>query len=147
MKKKTAISLVLAAAFCIAVGMLSGNVFVNGKLYAKNTQQLDLRGQTVTVKEYESLRRALPECQMQWDVPLSGGTVPEDTQVLQLASLAEGDLDAIAYLKDLHTVEAKTCTDYALLEQLCTRYPDLQVNYGVSIDGTVYPRDAVSVKK
>lgn len=145
MKKKTAISLALAAAFCIAVGMLSGNVFVNGKLYAKNTQQLDLRGQAVTVKEYESFRRALPECQMQWDVPLSGGAVPEDTQVLQLASLTEGDLDAIAYLKDLHTVEAKACTDYALLEQLCARYPDLQVNYGVTIDGTFYPRDAVSV--
>ena len=92
MKKKTAISLALAAAFCIAVWMLSGNVFVNGKLYAKNTQQLDLRGQTVTVKEYESLCRALPECQLQWDVPLSGGAVPEDTQVLQLASSLPDEL-------------------------------------------------------
>ena len=145
MKRKTIICLAILLVVCAALWAFSGKVVVNGRFYSKDIRELDLRGQTVSIREYEALCRALPECRVQWDVPLSSGPVSEEIQVLQINGLTAEDVDAIAYLKSLHTVQAQDCTDYAQLEQLCTRYPHLQVNYSVWIDGAAYPRDTVSV--
>lgn len=143
MKKKTVMYLtgILLAVIVVASCIFSSNVLVGGKLYPRDIQSLDLRGQTLTIEEYEQLRAKLPDCAVQWDVPLSTGTYPEDTRVLTLTSLTDEDVAAISYFTSLETVEAEGCTDYPQLQQLKRQYPELEVRYTVTVGGEKYPLD------
>lgn len=141
MKKKGILLLTIALALALAVviGVFSANVVVGGRMYPKNTKKLDLRGQNVSAAEYETLRQKLPGCEVKWDVPLSSGVYPEETEILTLSSLTEADVEAMAYFPKLNTVEAEGCSDYLQLQQLQERYPQLAVHYSVSIGGEKYP--------
>ena len=143
MKKNTVMYLVgiLLAVIVVADWFFSDNVVVGGTLYPRDIQSLDLRGQQISVREYEQLRESLPDCALQWDVPLSTGSYPEDVQVLTLSGLTDDDVEAIAYFKSLQTVVAEGCTDYPQLQQLQARYPELEVQYSVVIGGESYPLD------
>ena len=140
MKKKSMLLLGIAVVLVLALVLwvFSANVMVGGRMYSKNSRTLDLRGQAIRVEEYEALRQKLPGCEVQWDVPLSSGTFPEETEVLTLSALTEEDINAIGYFPKLHTVEAEGCTDYLQLQQLQQKYPQLDVHYSVVIGGERY---------
>lgn len=152
MKKNTnllpiiVIAAVLAIVIIAAVILFATNVVVGGHLYPKSAEFLNLRDQEVTVEEYKQLSKKLPKCDIYWNVPLSSGKFPENSQILKISSLTEDDIDAIACFEDLVLVEAENCTDYAQLQQLQDRYSHLAVHYTVNISGTEYPYDATQVE-
>ena len=151
MKKNTnllpviVIAAVVAIVVIAAIILFATNVLVGGHLYPKSADFLNLRDQEVTLEEYKQLSKKLPDCDIYWNVPLSGGSFPENTQVLKISSLTEEDVESIAYFENLVLVEAENCTDYAQLQQLQDRYSNLAVHYNVTIDGTAYPYDATEV--
>lgn len=139
------VAVILAIVLIAAVILLATNVLVGGHLYPKRAEFLNLRNKEVTLEEYDQIHKKLPKCDIYWNVPLSSGAQPESSQVLKISSLTEEDVKAIGYFENLLLVEAEGCTDYAQLQQLRERYPDLVVRYTVAIGGGQYPYDATEV--
>ena len=144
--------IILLVLVILAAGLLGGIVwfinthfFVGGRPYANDAQALDLRGQKISLEEYRMLRERLPEAELRWDVPFQGTAHPDDTTGLSFQTLSDEDLDTLAYFQNLKTVDATGCREYAQIQKLKDRYPNVSVKYTVSIGGKEYPHDAQKV--
>ena len=146
-KKKwiAAAALLLAAAAAAGLGWRywyqSTHVFIEEAVYEKDAESLDLRGTGISREHYDALRLAMPECDILWDVPFQGGTLPSDTRELTLTSLSPEDLEMLRYLPELTHVDAVQCRDYDSLLALKQGWPQCRVEYMVELAGTDYPQD------
>ena len=120
--------LLVAALLGGMIWFVSNHFFVGGRAYANDAQQLDLRGERISVEEYEAIRTRLPEADIRWDIPFQGNPRPDDTTALTVSSLNQGDLDALSYFKQLKSVDATACRDYEMIRGLQARYPDVDVD-------------------
>ncbi len=148
-KKTIAVLLILIV---VMAGLLGGLVwfvkshfFVGGKAYSYQVQQLDLRDQSLSVEEYEQIRKEIPECEIRWSVPFQNHAYPDDTTSLTLSSLSAQDLEVLGYFENLTNVDATGCRDYAQLQQLKERRPNIRLTYTVSIGTQEYSQDAEAV--
>ena len=117
-------------------------VILDMKFYPRDSVSLDLRQESLSIRQYERLKKELPNCEIHWNVPLGDRSIPEDATHIEAADLDAKDLAAISYLKKLETLDARGCTDYALLNQLQSQYPDVTVEYTLTFsEGTVYSQD------
>lgn len=98
-------------------------------------KRLNLRDTKLTVAQYEKLKKALPACEIAWQVPFQGKYLEPDVKELTITSLNQGELESLVYLPELKTVHAEGCADLDMLMELRSRYPDVQVNYRVPIGG------------
>ncbi len=98
-------------------------------------KSLNLRDTGLTAAEYETLREALPECEIQWLLPFQGAYLELDTRELTISYLNQGDLESLKYLPELETVHAEECGNLDMLMTLRERYPGVTVSYIVPIDG------------
>lgn len=144
MKKRwLQIFLVLAVLGTGVLGMT--HVLVEGRLYPRYAQTLDLRGETISLAHYHGLREKLPDCVILWDVPFQGNTYPWDTRSITVASLEHDEVALLDLFPALERVDARGCRDYAGLMALQERRPDCRVEYTVELDGREYPQDESSV--
>ena len=129
LKKKTLVVLLILLAVLIPlVWLLSTYHVVDSVLYARDTTQLDLRGQSVSVAHYEKLRTKLPEADIRWDVPFQGEILAEETAEVTVTELTVEDADILArYLPRLRTVNAEDCRDYEALLSLKQMRPGVKV--------------------
>lgn len=142
MKKRWMVILVAVAILAAAgVGILSGFHIIDNKFYPKKAESLDLRGQEITLEHYEAVKKALPECEILWDVPFQGGRVPSDTMELAVTDLEEA-AEMLAYFPKLETLNAMDCGDLTLLPRLVEENPELKVLFRITLDGNTYAQDA-----
>ena len=151
MKRKTLVVVALLLALVLA-GLLGGglwlkntHVIVGRKAYASDASFLDLRGERITLEEYQQLSKDLPGCEILWDVPFQDSFYSSDTQTLTIRSITDAQIDQLRYFPQLRAIDATACQDYEQLEKLCRSWPDLEISYQVTIDGTVYPQDTMKV--
>ena len=119
---------------------------VDFKLYPKNSTVLDLTDKPITVSHYEKLRALLPDCDIRWNVPFQGKSLPHSTTEVTVTELTAADAEALAWLKDLKTVDATNCRDYAALLYLQELMPQTKVDYRVLVSGTYYGPETEVVK-
>lgn len=125
---------------------LTHYVMVDMKFYPRNARELDLRQETLSLRQYDKLQKALPGCDIRWNVPFKERSYPDDSARIEVASLAEKDLEAVSYLPKLKTVDARGCTDYDLLRTLQEENPGITVEYAVTFsEGTAYGQDAEEI--
>lgn len=105
---------------------------VEGKLYAKDLELLDLRGQEIRVNHYRKLAEKLPDCDIRWDIPFQNGVLEDDAREITVTALSAKDVERLDYAKNLQTVHAEGCRDYDALAQLRHRRPELDVRYTVA---------------
>ncbi len=105
---------------------------IDAKLYAKDLEILDLRGQEVKVNHYRKLSEKLPDCDIRWDIPFQEGLLADDAREVTVTTLNEKDVERLDYAEQLKVVHAEGCRDYAALEQLRQRRPELDVRYNVA---------------
>ena len=133
------IALVLALVVAGALGYLwyrNTHVFVEGKAYSNREDTLDLRQESISIEHYDQLHALLPDCTILWNVPFQNGTVSSDCGELTIDTISDGDIELMAaYFPNLKKVDASRCGDYAMLEKLQARLPDLDVLYTVSLGG------------
>ena len=145
MKKVLVVLLVLCLlGGCAAAGYWwyrHTHVFIDDAVYRSDAQVLDLRGQDVSFDHYHKVCQALPDCRVLWDVPFQGGKAASDSKSITITSLTEKDISLLAYFPNLERIDASACTDYAMLEQLCFAWPELEVTYFVDLGGMKYPPD------
>lgn len=124
----------------VATGILwhmTHYVLVGFRMYPRDARELDLRGESLSVSDYETMTRKLPDCEIHWSVPFRDTSYPEDVAEITVTELEEKDLAALGYMTGLKTVHAEQCSDYAALQQLEAQQPRLRVLYSIVFsDGT-----------
>lgn len=105
-------------------------------------ERLDVRDTGIGVEDYEFLREALPECEIQWSVPFQDGFVDSSAETIAVTRLEEGDIARLDYLEKLTRIEAEGCEDYDQLLELRQHRPECQVAYTMKIGGESYALDA-----
>ena len=145
--KKRIIIPVAAALVLLAVFLGFGTFcrIVDGRIYPRNPEQLDLRGKSVSAEHYEALRRAMPDCELLWDIPFQGERYPMDTRQLQVSSLSDADVEAIALFAQLEAVDARQCRDYPQIAQLQLQYPQLSISCAVKLGTRTYYENAEGI--
>lgn len=140
---------VAALLLCILVGGLvwffTNNILISGHFYPKDAEMLNLRNRKMTLAEYDTLQEQFPNCIIFWNVPFQERSYPEDTEQITVTSLSREDIVSIAHLPKLKTLHAAGCRDYSVIQEIQTRFPELEVLYTVPVDGTEYPQDATSL--
>lgn len=102
---------------------------------------LDLRGSGLSLEQYLTLQNWFPHCEILWDIPFQGQFYPQNTRELTVETLRAEDLALLDYFPELKRIQARGCTDYAVLAQLETARPDLDVSYQILLDGKPFSRD------
>ena len=143
------IALVLALVVAGALGFLwyrNTHVFVEGKAYSNREDTLDLREEAMSIEHYDQLHALLPDCEILWNVPFQNGTVSSDSTEISVTTLSDEDIERLAvYFPKLKKVDAGQCGDYAMLEKLQARLPDLDVIYTVSLGGKSFAPDSTEL--
>lgn len=143
--KKILIAVLLAVIVLSGVGGVFWHsqhyLMIDSQLYSKDAQTLDLRGEKISIKQYERFRENLPDCDIVWNVPFQEGYYPEDTRKLTITRLSEKDIEVLDYLTELETIDASGCTDYDLLLSLQDRRPEIDIRYGIQLGGSSYDPD------
>ena len=143
------IALVLALVVAGALGFLwyrNTHVFVEGKAYSNRVDSLDLRQESISIEHYDQLHALLPDCEILWNVPFQNGTVSSDCGELTIDTISDGDIELMAaYFPNLKKVDASRCGDYAMLEKLQARLPELDVIYTVSLGGKSFAPDSTEL--
>ncbi len=122
---------------------LNHYAIVDFQFYPRDAKELDLRGEAITLRQYQTLRRKLPGCEIHWNVPFQEGSYPEDTTELTVTRLSEEDLESLAYLPKLKTIHGQDCPDFELLARFRKERPEVDVEYTVPFsDGSSYRQDA-----
>ena len=140
-KKLLMVLLILVLFGSVFAGMMWHTrhyVMIDFQFYPKDATILDLRGQEISVRHYKKLSRRLPQTDIEWDVPLSWGLEEEHAETVTITHLTDADVETLDYLKELETVEAEGCTDYARLLALQSRRPEVEVNYSVTLGAESY---------
>ena len=127
--------LLLASVAAGVAWNLTHYCLIDFKLYPRDVRSLDLRGEEISVSHYEKLAKALPDCDIRWNVPFQDGLYPDDTTEITVTSLTDADIQTLGYLTELETVHAEQCRDYAQLKQLREQRPEVQVEYSIVFGG------------
>ena len=108
-------------------------------------QTLNMKGTKITIDQYNTLRAALPNCEIQWDVPFQGGYISYDTPSLTLTHLSKEDIDLLQYLPEIESINALDCEDYPEIMLLKERYPEYDVAYSVTVGDKQYSHTTSSI--
>ena len=150
MKKLKILLSVLAAVLLLLVGAMVWTLMnyhmVGLQFYPKNARQLDLRGQELSISDYETLKEKMPGTVIRWNVPFQGGLLADTTRKLTVTELSLKDVNVLTHLEDLETVDARGCRDYENLLRLRRLLPEVQVKYYVPVGGLQYHQDTTWVK-
>lgn len=107
--------------------------------------RLDLRGTGLSAEEYHTLRAALPNCNILWEIPFQGNYYDEQTSHLNVTELADEDIEALALFRNLREVDATCCFDYAAIFAAKDQYPGLRILYQVCVDNKSYSEATTSL--
>ena len=145
----TVITLILALVVAGAVGFLwyrDTHVFVDGKAYSNREESMDLREETMSVEHYDQLHALLPDCTILWNVPFQNGVASSDSEELTITTLSKEDIELLAaYFPNLRKVDAAQSGDYAMLEALQQRLPEVEVIYEVTLGGKSFAPDTTEL--
>lgn len=108
----------------------------------KDLKKLDLRAVSVTQAEYESLKAALPGCEILWKVPFQGAFLEVDTASVYIESIRDEEVETLKYLTGLKIIEVADSSDTELIGKLLAAFPACEIRCRVvSIGGQTYDQD------
>lgn len=136
---------ILAALAGALVLLFTRYALVGGRLYPKDSGQLDLRGQVIRPEEYEKLAQKLPDTDIRFEVSFQGGVLDGDTAEVSVETLTAEDAEILASLPKLRTVRGERCRDFQALHFLKQLRPDVQVKYHVPIGGKTFASTAMQL--
>lgn len=147
MKRKGLVALILILlllllAVCGAGFVLMNYAVVNFHLYPKDARSLDLRAEDLSLSQYQSLQKRMPDCEILWNVPFQGRLINSDAREITLTELSEDDIPTLACFPNLTAVHAEGCTDYEALMHLRQSLPNVELTYFITLGGLNYAQDA-----
>ena len=153
MKKTGKILTACAVTLTLTVGSAAGLYFystqlvkVDGTLYRRGIEPLDLREEEISITHYENLQKAFPQRKILWKVPFQQRFYDCDVEKITVTSLSQADAEILAYLPDLKQVDASNCFDYEGLQRLRQLKPDCRIDSFVAVDGQILPWNAENLE-
>ena len=92
----------------------------------------------------EVIRRK-PNCQVNYHVQIDGRTYDQSAATVKVTNLTQEDVDKMAYLPKLRTVNAQKCYNYVLLLQLKQDHPNWDVNFNMRVGGQLVDLTATAL--
>ena len=149
------IALVLVLIVGGALGLIwyrDNHVFIEGDAYPIHATQIDLREKVdISFEYYHALQKALPNCEIIWNVPFQGGRISSDTQIITVSNLSaeEDQVVLLSYFPKLKTVDATSGgadLNYQFLENIVQEKPEWEVLYEVDLGGIRVAPDVVQLE-
>lgn len=105
-------------------------------------EYLDLEGNDISPEQYDSLRKAYPDCEIIWDVPMSFGKYSSLTEALSPASMSVEDISMLPYFEKLNYINLSSAgINDSLYEAVKSEVPGCTVVWETEISGETYPLD------
>ena len=146
--KKHLIPVIVLAALLLLAGLavffFSRYLLLEGELYPRGAETLDLRGKAMSTEKYDAMSASLPGCTIRWDVPLGGERVDSGTESLSLSALPE-DWSNLRYLSALRELTINGALSAAEAEAFRETFPECALHYFVPFGGDRIPADAQSL--
>lgn len=117
----------------------SGLTDVSNLVSQTQLTSIDLRGNEISVADFDALRAALPDCEILWSVPVGGTRFDSNITSLSLDSASDDLVSILAYFPALTTVQFASVPDSATAATLASQYPQIQFLWDVTIAGVTYP--------
>lgn len=113
------------------------SLFVPGPsgMYSRDSERLDIRGEKVSVRQYERLQKRLPDTHILWDVPIGPERYDSESTVIHVRELSLEDVPNFAHFENLRQVNGSRCQNYDALLALKEAYPDVDVRWAVDLAG------------
>ena len=136
-KKKSAAPLVvllLLIAFAIGsvVYIYSKYNVVDGTLFPKG-ETIDLRGRTISVKQYRDISRRHSDVDVYWDVPIGPWRYDCLSDAIAIENFSSDEVENFSFFPGLRYVDARRCDCTEEIIQLIGEYPALDVRWMIPI--------------
>lgn len=111
------ILVLLAVTGTVVLTVLRATVLVwaGGRFLPASASYLDLTGKDITLRQYEQIHQALPDCRIDWDVPVQGRRYSPAATVVTVTDPGLADAEMLRYLPQLEMLDARNCTDWEAL--------------------------------
>lgn len=86
----------------------------------------------------QKLQAQYPQVRLTYTVAIGGREYAQDAQSVVCHDLTDEDIDLMAYLPELKSVDASACQDYEQIGKLGQRYPHLEISYQVELMGKTF---------
>ena len=103
----------------VATGILwhmTHYVLVGFRMYPRDARELDLRAESLSVSDYETMTRKLPDCEIHWSVPFRDTSYPEDVTEVSVKLTVDGELTR-TYPKYDNGWQVTALTDSTLIDK------------------------------
>ena len=148
-KKQSAAPLIsVLLLIVLAIGAL---VFVRanyhiamGALYKKG-EPIDLRGETVSVRQYRDVARRCPDAVILWEIPIGEARYDCLSETISVGSFSEKEVENFAYFSALRSVDARAASSPEAVMALIAAYPALEVEWNIPIGAGKYDSRAEEI--
>ena len=145
--RKTLIAGCIAAIlviFTAAFWLFSNYIFVCGGFYPKG-EDIDLRGKTVSVEQYQNAAAEYPQLHIYWDIPIGGQRYDCTSESIAVGDFTMEELPNFTLFDDLKAVDGSAASCYDALLALREAMPRTEVSWVVRIGADAFPSDAADV--
>lgn len=138
-KKKAAGTAPLIAVLALIALAIGALLFVHthyniamGALFEKG-EPIDLRGRTVSVRQYEEIARRYPESVVLWDVPIGESRYDCLSETIAVGEFTADEAERFGYFPALRQVDARAVQNAEAVIALLGAYPSLEVFWNVPV--------------
>lgn len=86
------------------------------------------------------LRETFPDVKLHYTVSIDDTECPENTRTLTVASLSMEDVEKIALLPELTSMDVTGYDDLSVLKAIAQRYPDIALSYNLTVGTETFDR-------
>lgn len=101
----------------------------------RNVKSVNFSGQDVELDTIHAIKKAFPDCEILWTVPIGGTDISSDTEKLELESIEEKDILKLDRFENLVYLEVHSCDTPNLLDEFQKNHPEILVVYTKNILG------------
>lgn len=125
----------------------SGITDVSDLMRLEAPETIDLRGNTVTAEQFDTLAEKFPDCKIIWDVPFSFGPCSCFSESLAPGSFERSDIGLLKYLKQLTALDLSDAdVSGELFDEVRSASPDCDVIWETELLGNRYPKDTETLE-
>lgn len=137
-KKKKSAAPIVAVLLLIAVAV-GAFIFIYthyniamGTLFPKG-EPIDLRGKSVSVRQYGEIVRRHPDVTVYWDIPIGEMRYDCTSDAIAVGNFSEKEVENFSLFFALHSVDARAADCYDEIRSLIAAQPSLDVRWNIPV--------------
>ena len=119
------------------------NVVMGG--FYKKGEPIDLRGKSVSVRQYQDVARRCPDTEILWEIPIGQWRYDCLSEAIAVGDFDQSEVATFALFRNLGFVDARASTSTEAIVSLLDTYPALPVRWNIPIGGELYDNEAEEI--